>query len=117
MYAKWIESDARFAFSNSNNGGVRITKDRHLELLAEESLGKIIAPDETGSPVLKDTPPTSREEIENLRCVAYADPISGSDRYFAEALRLEVMGDQSGAETARALGVARYQEIKEQYPW
>lgn len=55
--------------------------------------------------------------IEELRKVAYADPRNGSDRHFSEAVRLEAVGDTEGAEDARAAGLARYEEIKAQYPW
>jgi len=55
--------------------------------------------------------------IEELRKVAYADPQTGSDRHFSEAVRLEAEGDTAGAEGARAAGLARYEEIKAQYPW
>lgn len=55
--------------------------------------------------------------IEELRKVAYADPQNGSDRHFAEASRLEAVGDTAGAEDARAAGLARYEEIKASLPW
>lgn len=120
MYAKWIEKDGRFAFSDTDNGGVQITDEQHAALLAGEAEGKVIAPGAGGVPVLQDAKPAeppTREQIESVRRVAYADPISGSDRHFAEAVRLEAMGDSIKAESARMLGIVRYQEIKEQYPW
>lgn len=64
-------------------------------------------------------PPTpTREGINALRLVAYADPVSGSDRYFAESVRLGAVGaPDEEIETAKALGVARYQEIQAKLPW
>jgi hypothetical protein len=60
----------------------------------------------------------TREQVEALRLQAYADPITGSDRHFAEANRLQVMGaDQAEIDAAKSAGVARYTEIQEQYPW
>lgn len=61
-------------------------------------------------------PQYTTEEIEALRLRAYADPLTGSDRYFAEALRMEAMGE-SGWEVARATGVQRFNEIQKEFPW
>ncbi|WP_223504421.1 hypothetical protein [Pseudomonas sp. GL-RE-29] len=64
------------------------------------------------------TPANPRSEIEVLRLRAYADPISGSDRYFAEAARVQAMGGtEEEVEAARAAGAARSAEIQVQYPW
>ena len=51
------------------------------------------------------------------RQVAYANPLTGSDRHFAEAVRLEAVGDTAGAEAARTSGMARYEEIRSENPW
>lgn len=60
----------------------------------------------------------SHVEIESLRLLAYADAVSGSDRYFAEALRLQAMGaSENEIETVRAAGLGRYAEIQAAYPW
>lgn len=56
-------------------------------------------------------------QIELKRQIAYANPVNGSDRHFAEAVRLDAMGDTAGAEAARAAGLARYDEIRTMYPW
>lgn len=49
------------------------------------------------------------------RSVAYADPESGSDRLFAEAVRMREM-DEDGWQVARERAIARYEEIREQNP-
>lgn len=60
----------------------------------------------------------TREDVEAARLRAYADPITGSDRYFAESARLQVMGaDPLEIAVAREAGIARYQAIQEEYPW
>lgn len=69
-----------------------------------------------------ETPEQTREEwaierVKEWRLKAYANPQTGSDRHFAEAVRLDAMGDTEGAEVARAAGLARYEEIRSQYPW
>ncbi|WP_460152759.1 hypothetical protein [Pseudomonas sp. S2_B07] len=56
------------------------------------------------------------EEIEQLRLRAYANSLTGSDRYFAEAQRMEAMGEP-GWEEVRAAGVRRFNEIKKEFPW
>lgn len=63
-------------------------------------------------------PVKTRAEIEALRLLAYADPITGSDRYFAEAARVQAMGGTAGEiELARTAGATRSAEIQAQYPW
>lgn len=57
-----------------------------------------------------------RSEVERLRLLAYADPITGSDRYFAEASRMDATGE-SGSGAYREAGVKRYSEIQSQFPW
>lgn len=47
---------------------------------------------------------------------AYADPLTGSDRLFSEALRMELMGED-GFEDKREQAIARYNEIQNQFPW
>lgn len=58
----------------------------------------------------------TREEIEVLRAKAYADPITGSDRMFSEASRMQLMGEE-GWESVRDAAIVRYNEIQAQYPW
>lgn len=62
--------------------------------------------------------PLSRDQVEQMRLTAYADPISGSDRYFAEAARLAAMGGAAEEiEAIRTAGAGRYAEIQEAFPW
>ncbi|KPA92707.1 hypothetical protein PF66_00445 [Pseudomonas asplenii] len=51
IYAKWIEADARFAFSLVDNGGQQITEGMRDALLSDESAGKVIVPDANGLPI------------------------------------------------------------------
>ena len=62
------------------------------------------------------TVPRTQEEIEALRLRAYAEPITGSDRYFAEAQRMQIMGEE-GWEAVRDAAIARFEEIQVEYPW
>ena len=62
--------------------------------------------------------PPTREQIEAQRLRAYADPLTGSDRYFAEAAQLQAMGAaQEEIDAANAEGAKRYAEIQGEYPW
>lgn len=64
-------------------------------------------------------PPTYEElvvRVEADRKAAYADAQTGSDRLFAEAQRMQMMGE-SGWEEVRDAAVARYNEIKTEHPW
>lgn len=60
----------------------------------------------------------SRRDIEEQRLRAYADPITGSDRYFAEASRMKAMGGSAAdIDAATEAGIARAAEIAAMYPW
>lgn len=59
----------------------------------------------------------TRDQVEASRLRAYADPITGSDRYFAEAQRESLLGNAEAADAAKALGMARFAAIQAEYPW
>ena len=61
-------------------------------------------------------PKTTREDVEVARLRAYSNPLTGSDRYFSEAQRMQAMGEK-GWESVRDAGAARYAEIQQKYPW
>lgn len=100
---------------------VEITAEQHSNLIEGQSNGKVITSDTNGRPILQDPPapaPLTRDQIESLRLKAYADPITGSDRYFAEASRLQAVGAaQEEIDAANAAGANRYAEIQNAYPW
>lgn len=99
---------------------VPISDARYLATVAAVVPGKVIGHDDEGLPVLLDAPPPpslTREQIEARRLRAYADPLAGSDRYFAEAQRETLLGNPEAADAAKALGMARFAEIQAEYPW
>ena len=62
--------------------------------------------------------PLTITQVDNNRKVAYANPLTGSDRWFAEASRLTIMGGTTEEiDEAKAQGVARYEEIQLENPW
>ncbi|HFT8653748.1 TPA: hypothetical protein ACGSS8_005481 [Pseudomonas aeruginosa] len=61
--------------------------------------------------------PLTREQVEAQRLRAYAEPLTGSDRYFAEAQRETLLGNAEAADAAKALGMARFAEIQAEFPW
>lgn len=65
-----------------------------------------------------EEPPKALPEsdTETARSLAYANPTTGSDRLFAEAMRMQAMGE-IGHEEVKARAVERYKEIRSQYPW
>lgn len=72
---------------------------------------------EGNTPEPADAPvPLARDDIEKLRLHAYADPITGSDRHFNEAIRMQLMGEV-GWEVVRQRGILRFEEIQQKYPW
>jgi hypothetical protein len=99
---------------------VEIDDDRFEQVIANPEPGKIRSHDAAGLPFLIDPappPPASREQVEARRLRAYADPLTGSDRYFAEAQRESLLGNAEAAEAAKALGLARFAEIQADNPW
>lgn len=105
---------------NIPKDAVEITEELHKELLEGQSNGKVINSDEKGHPILVDpTPPTYEElvaRVESARKAAYANAQTGSDRLFAEAQRMQMMG-LSGWEEVRDAAIARYEGIKLGHPW
>jgi hypothetical protein len=101
-------------------GAVKIAEARYLEVIANPESGKVRSHTAEGLPILVDPPPPpplSREQVEASRLRAYADPLAGSDRYFAEAQRETLLGNAAAADAAKALGMARFAEIQADNPW
>lgn len=111
--------DADIHGENIPADAVEITREQHATLMQAQGEGKQIASDDGGHPIAIDPPPSpplTRDEVEEIRLRAYADPISGSDRYFSEAASMEAAGE-SGADALREMGLARRSEIQAKYPW
>lgn len=71
---------------------------------------------EPESPDLAPQPPT-REAVNEARLRAYANPLTGSDRYIAEAYAERAKGDEAAANEVDAKMIARREEIKAANPW
>ncbi len=56
--------------------------------------------------------PSEADLILAQRARAYADPVTGSDRFFVEAQRKRAAGDEQGAIEAEQKGLARVEKIK-----
>ena len=52
MYALWIDSDQRFSFSESDNGGIEISDDAYIALISGHEKGAQIFKDKSGHPIL-----------------------------------------------------------------
>lgn len=57
------------------------------------------------------------EDIERKRLLAYADPVTGSDRYLKEAASERAAGDEAAAVAAEVKHLARKDEIRKELPW
>lgn len=51
MFAKFNQTEGRFAFSETDNGGVPITQDAYEALFVAQAAGNQIVPDANGGPV------------------------------------------------------------------
>ncbi|VVP57052.1 hypothetical protein [Pseudomonas fluorescens] len=96
---------------------VEITDELYAEVVSNKPIDKTIIPGADGLPELADPPPATTEQVEAARLQAYANPLTGSDRHFAEAARCNTAGDTAGAEAATAAGQVRYEEIRAELPW
>lgn len=97
--------------------GYAIKKDRS-SLRAILSIDEISHDEYYSDVAVEITCPETTEFVENQRLIAYANPITGSDRYFAEASRLTAMrAPAEDIEAAIAAGIARAAEIAAMYPW
>lgn len=97
---------------------VDVTDDEFKILTVGRNARKVIFLDTSGRFQLRDPDPIvlTREEVEALRLKAYANIITGSDRYFSEAQRMEAMGEVGWLEV-RKKAIARFVEIQLSYPW
>lgn len=95
-----------------------ITGEVHREMINGPANCLRMVPGPGGMPTLIPRPTPTRDEIAAARQQSYADPINGSDRCFAEAARLQVMGAPQGEiDAAKSAGVQRYEEIQSAFPW
>lgn len=111
--------DAPENYPNFPVDAVEISSEQFDELVRFRPGDKMVAPGSDGLPRLVDIPvPSAREQVEAKRLQAYADPITGSDRFFSEAARLQMMGAaESEVQVARQTGLERYAEIQACLPW
>lgn len=112
-------SEALFDPKNIPSDAVDLSKSEYLSLLDGLSKNMEIA-NQAGRPVCVERKPVplTREQVEANRLLAYSDPVTGSDRFFAEASRLQAMGaTQEEIDAAKAAGAQRYQEIQSEHPW
>ncbi|TWR71866.1 hypothetical protein [Pseudomonas marginalis] len=74
---------------------------------------------EVFSKTLPSTPDSvlTKAEVEMLRLYAYSDPITGSDRFIAEAASMRLHGSEEAALSAEERHRVRRGEIETQYPW
>jgi hypothetical protein len=95
--------------------GYAVKKDGNFRAVEDESWcvdGEVYQEDQ---PKIIEPP----VDTERLRRLAYADPDTGSDRYFAEAMSLIAAGSPMDSDEVRALftkGLEVKAKIKEQYP-
>lgn len=107
-YFKDENTDEVYAYDQEQIDGGWVKEG--LVQMTDEEVSAHVAPPPPPAP--------TREQIEAQRLRAYADPLTGSDRHFAEAARLQVMGGTAEAiDAAKAAGTARYEAIQAEYPW
>ena len=86
------------------------TKEGEIALLVDGkwTVEKIITP---------EPPKPTHGQISASRRIAYAHPVTGSDRFLIEAAADRLEGNEEGAKKAEANCVARRAEIATALPW
>lgn len=62
-------------------------------------------------------PIKTREQVGRARLIAYADPVSGSDRFRSEADAERLLGNEAAALEAEKKMLERREQIKLENPW
>lgn len=63
MFAKWIEPDGRFAFADTDNGGVRLAAAEVTALFTGQAAGQRIVRGPDGRPTLAAPPAPTEEQL------------------------------------------------------
>ena len=63
VWARWLQEEQTFQFSQSDNGGLEITQEDYSALMRGLESGQLIVADEHGVPVLIDPPPPPVQAI------------------------------------------------------
>ncbi|MFA9439386.1 hypothetical protein ACDA63_07095 [Uliginosibacterium sp. sgz301328] len=63
MFALYVEQDKRFAFSDVDNGGKKITTEAYKELFDAQAEGKIIVRGADGMPSIATPPAPTDDEV------------------------------------------------------
>lgn len=102
---------------------IRMLKPDWTVRTAEEmyEIGAWVRPEESEEKPDEIEPvPLNYEEkvktVDTARRIAYADPLTGSDRLFAQYQRMLAM-DEPGADDIKAQAIARYDAIRNEHPW
>lgn len=61
-------------------------------------------------------PKATKEDVDLARLQGYSNPVTGSDRLFSEAIRMQLMGEP-GHEDVRERAIERFKEIQAENPW
>lgn len=111
MFAKWVNLDSRFSFSEENNGGVEISADAHTSLFAGQGVGKQIVPDINGYPVLADRPvPTQAQTISACKSALQSVLDAGAQAWGYDSIVTAVsyVGDPDPQFSAEALALRQW---------
>lgn len=98
---------------------IELSDDEYEYLFEGVTRGLRAVLDDNERPILISAPQAlalTKESVEANRLLAYAHPITGTDRLFSEVLRMQVMGEPEW-EAIRDKAIERFHEIQGQLPW
>lgn len=99
---------------------IEVAQNEYAELQAKRADGFVIKPGRGGRPMAafdEQAFKVTRESVEMARLRAYADPVTGSDRYRAEAEAERLQGNEEAAKEAEQKMLSRRTEIQTANPW
>ncbi len=108
MFAKWVEQDGRFAFSERDNGGVSIGDAQYRELFAGQDRGLQIVMGPDGAPILSEQSAPPKEIQLELRLREKAARMEAATRRIVPLQDAVDLGIASDSDTATLTALKRY---------
>ncbi|MBO4120297.1 tail fiber assembly protein [Cupriavidus gilardii] len=108
MFAKWIEADGRYAFSETDNGGLEISADEHIALLDGQGRGLRIIEGDDGRPVLSQGGEVDQEIIKKAQAMRRDAMMASAGRRMGPLQDAVDLGIATAAEAELLEDLKRY---------
>ncbi|OPG70295.1 hypothetical protein B1219_20965 [Pseudomonas ogarae] len=98
---------------------IKVNNEQYRDLLAGIAMGKVVEVgiDKALMLVNASRLPFTKDEVTINRLIAYSNPLTGSDRFKAEAYAERLAGNEKAATEADVKMMVRREEIRKENPW